>query len=597
VFAPISAILGLLFFSSTLPNGIRLGDLPDGGDSIEIVAGYTSGGLTGFASTPAAAALELRTYAAGGETQLIQDVDRTALRLVAPKWAAPMLFEQIPSLFKEAEKRNGDQNGASGAALDFRAKVEKEIQNALLGISLVSASDATGNAFVLTSSPAPSSLSDALAAIPKRGSPNNADEAIDRLPAERTLRFKSELPTGGVVFAAPEPAVFYKEWYLLFLLDRVIHRVVPLPVQTALPLSVRPYYYRIELPIPPGQFPEPAQDNLLQELERLQFTAANARDLAAAKQDALSFLDSKDVREWYASHDLAGRRDEGVQWIEAMTAADVRAAARDLLLSNRVIATWSPKAKQTSVSAEPLNRVPDASSAASQTRKAPMLAVAAPDVVAAFPPHMDPATSFAPPERLASGVSLVASPGNAVFVAGGTLTRFDHPPAAADLTAFSKYRPERILVLTPKASLDSARQLWSGFKGSASGETGVAKGKVSSGDLPALYMLETLLNLKIIESGWWQEVSVRIDAGSGSDLQIVGDADHRAAILDWIKSIGANPPSEKYFQWAREVAVHRLAGAAPDLQSLVWERDPQGTIQDLATIAPQLVQDVARIYF
>jgi hypothetical protein len=110
-------------------------------------------------------------------------------------------------------------------------------------------------------------------------------------------------------------------------------------------------------------------------------------------------------------------------------------------------------------------------------------------------------------------------------------------------------------------------------------------------------MLETLLNLKIIESGWWHEASVRIDASSGSDLQIAGDEDHRAAILDWIKSIAMNPPAEKYFLWAREVAFHRLAGTAADLQSLAWERDPQGTIQDLATIAPQHVQDVARIYF
>lgn len=595
MFAPLSAILGLLFLTSTLPNGIRLGDLPDGGDSIEIVAGYTSGGVAGFASSPAAAALVLRTYAAGGETQLIQDVDRTALRFVAPKWAAPMLFEQIPSLFKDAATRNPNDNG--GAALDFRAKVEKEIQNALLGVSLASANDATGNAFVLTSSPAPQSMSDALAAIPKRGSPNNSDEPIDRLAAERTLRFKSELATGGVIFAAPAPAVFYKEWYVLLLLDRLIHRVVPLPVQTSLPLSVRTYYWRIEAPVPAGKFPEPAQDNLLQELERLQFTAASPRDLAAAKQDATSYLDSKDVREWYASHDLAARRDEGVQWIESMTADDLRAAARDLLLSNRVVATWSPKPKQTAVSAEPLNRVPDASSPESRKTGKPTLSAAAADVVAAFPPHVDPTITFAMPERLASGVSLVASSGNAVFIAGGALTRFDHAPAADDLKAFTKYRPERILVLAPKTSLDSARQLWSGFKGSASGETGVAKGRVSSGDLPALYLIETLVNLKIIESGWWHEVSVRIEASSGSDLQIAADEEHRAAILDWIKSIAMNPPSEKYFQWAREVAMHRLAGTAADLLSLAWERDPQGTLQDLATIAPQHVQDVARIYF
>jgi hypothetical protein len=598
VFAPISAILGLLFFTSTLPNGIRLGDLPGGGDSIEIVAGYTSGGLPGFASSPAARALELRAYAAGGETQLIQDIDRTALRFVVPKWAAPTLFDQIPSLFKDAGQRNEDVNAAGAATLDFRAKVEKEIQNALLGITVVSPNEATGNAFVLTSAPVPASVQGALAAIPKRGSPNSSDEQIARLPAERTLKFKSDLPSGGVIFAAPAPAVFYREWYLLLLLDRVIHRVVPLQVRTSLPLSVRTYYYRIELAVPPGQFPEPAQDNLMQELERLQFTPASVRDLAAARQDAVGYLNSKEVREWYASHDLSGRHDEGVQWLQSITADDLRAAARDLMLSNRVVATWSPKAKQTSVSAEPLNSAGQPPSAKAQNAgKSPVQPVAVEDQAVEFPPHVDAAMTFVPPERLASGVFLVRSSANAVFISGGALTRFDHDPTADDLKAFTKYRPERILVLAPAASLESARQLWAGFKGNAGGESGVAKGKVSSGDLPALYVLETMLNLRIIESGWWGEAAVRIDAGSGSDLQIDGDADHRAQILEWIKSIGMTPPFEKYFQWAREIAMHRLAAAAPDLQSLAWERDPQGTIQALATIAPQHVQDVARIYF
>ena len=56
MFAPISAILGLLFFASTLPNGIRLAELPSDGDHIEIIAGYTSSGLNGFFSTAAARA-------------------------------------------------------------------------------------------------------------------------------------------------------------------------------------------------------------------------------------------------------------------------------------------------------------------------------------------------------------------------------------------------------------------------------------------------------------------------------------------------------------------------------------------------------------
>ena len=47
----------------------------------------------------------------------------------------------------------------------------------------------------------------------------------------------------------------------------------------------------------------------------------------------------------------------------------------------------------------------------------------------------------------------------------------------------------------------------------------------------------------------------------------------------------------------REVAVHRFDTVRSDLQALTWERDPQGTIQDIETIVPKFVQDVAEIYF
>jgi len=101
VFAPISAIFGLLFFASTLPNGIRVGDLPERQDSVEILAGYASGGLTSFEFTPAADAFVRTVYAAGGSIQLLNELDRTALRIDIPAWAAAPVFDEIPSLFKE----------------------------------------------------------------------------------------------------------------------------------------------------------------------------------------------------------------------------------------------------------------------------------------------------------------------------------------------------------------------------------------------------------------------------------------------------------------------------------------------------------------
>jgi hypothetical protein len=598
VFAPISAIFGLLFFASTLPNGVRVGELPERQDSVEIVAGYASGGLTDFESTSAADAFLRTVYAVGGTIQFLNELDRTAMRIVVPTWAAAPVFDEIPSLFKEVPSGEKGADPSSPAPLDFRGKVESEIRDALLGATFSEADYATGDAFVLSSTAPPKSSLDALAAIPKRGSPGKTQEQGARLVAERTLRFKSDLPSGAVIFAAPAPSVYYREWFLLLVLDRLIHRSVPLQLKTALSLNLRPYYYRIELPLAPGQFPEPAEENLLQELQRLQFTPAKANDLSAVRQEALTYLDSRDVREWFASQGISERRDEGVQWISAITADDLRAAVRDLLIMNRVVASWAPKPKETSVSVEPLASVSQSAPQPTPSGRGKGAESAKIEGrIVAFPTHTDPPMSTAVPDRLPSGVSLVSSTTNAVFVSGEALTRFDHEPTADDVKEFSKYRAERILVLAPASSLSRAREVWSNFKGNSSGPTGAPKGKVSTGDLPVLFVLKTILDLKLIDSGWWREAELRIDATDGAGLQIAAGEEKRAQILGWVKSIGMTSLSDKYFAWAREVAIHHFKTTMPDLQALTWERDPQGSVVDLSTISSGLLQDVARLYF
>jgi hypothetical protein len=595
VFAPICALSSLLIFASTLTNGIRLVELPAAGDSVEIVAGYHSAGLASFASTAAAKALLLDAYAAGATLEFINDLDRTAIRIVTPKWALPMLTERLPALFREVP---GDEGAApSSPSNDFRSKVEEEVRNALLGPPHSARAYSTEDAFVLISGQPPASLREALAAIPKRASGNSPEDAQNRLVAERTLRFKSELPEGGVIFGAPLPGVYYKQWYQLLLLDKLIHRIVPLNLTSTLPLTVIPYYYRLELTVPTGQFPEPVEEKLLQELERLQFVRATASELTTARNDATSYLDSKPVRDWFASYDLAARRDEGVAWIQSMSADDLRVAARDLLIMNRVIASWAPRARQASVSAEPLNAVssrPEAGKTLPVTRNSTPLDESRP--LTTFPAHTHPAIATPLSERLGSGVSIAASTSFAVFVAGGPITKFDRELTPEDVKAFQQYRGEHILVLAPAESMDRMRQLWSVFKGTGS-ESGLPKGKVSGGDLPALFILKTILDLRLINAGSWRTASLRIDASEGSALQISATDEDRAQILDWIKSIANTALPESYFTWAREVAMHRFESVRPDLQALTWERDPQGTVQDLETITARHVQDVARIYF
>jgi hypothetical protein len=594
VFAPISAIFSLLLFASTLPNGIRVAELPSEGDHIEIVAGYTASGLTGFFSTTAARRFLAEAYAIGADVEFITDQDRTAFRFTAPKWASPMLMEGLPNLFKEVGAAP-----TSPTANDFRAKVEEEIRNALLGPDPPQSNYTTGDAFILISESPTAALREALGSIPSRGSSTKLSDGFNRLVAERTLRFKSDQAEGAVIFASPVPGAYYKQWYLVLVLDRLIHRIVPLRVATSFPLTVRPYYYRIELPVPSGQFPEPIEENLMQELQRLQFTPASARDLTAAREEALAYLNSKPVREWFASYDMMDRREEGIQWIQSMTADDMRVAARDLLIMNRVVATWSPRPRQTSVSSQPLNSV---SSDGAGAKRQPANQIQATSENAAgevmpFPSHTDPTTTTRPPERLPSGVSIVESTSTAVFVAGNGMTRFNREFTADDLKSFVRFRPERILVLVPNSGLVRTRQLWSTFKGAASGETGVARGKVSNGDLAALFIIKTIVDLKLIQIGLWPEVSVAIDASTGTDLQIHGPDDVRAQIRDWIKSIANAPLPDSYFSWVREVAMHHFSSAQPDLQALTWERDPQAVVPNVETVSPTQVQDVARIYF
>src|ERR1700681_4074288 len=119
-----------MFFASTLPNGIRLVELPPEGDSVQIVAGYTAGGLSGLASTAGAKALLLDAYAAGASIDFVNDLDRTALRLSIPQWALPKILALLPALFREVPP---EEKASSPSSPDFRARVEEEIRSALLG--------------------------------------------------------------------------------------------------------------------------------------------------------------------------------------------------------------------------------------------------------------------------------------------------------------------------------------------------------------------------------------------------------------------------------------------------------------------------------
>jgi hypothetical protein len=376
---------------------LQIVSLPPQTDTFEMTAGYRAGvrdetgssGLAAAASsflatTPSARELALAAYSAGGDIEFFSELDRTGFHVKVPLSAKPSVEEFAAKFFSETPQGNTDladralgavKERAAAADADFRLRVEDEIRRALLGLQpyahrpdgwkadteelsrkdleeFFAANYGTDRAFVLVSGQPGAALSQAMSARSSRPSkaPRN-----DVFKADRALRFPPELPTGGVVLGAPVPPVYYRGWYAVLLLDRLIQRMVPgKPVGTVIP-TLDAYYYRIEVPVAPGQFVDDVQQNLLHELERLQYVRATDRDLEDARAGAIAFLESPSIEGWFLSLGIPERRQEGMDWLRSFSADDMRATVRDLLLTNRVIASWPPKPKETAVSVESLS--------------------------------------------------------------------------------------------------------------------------------------------------------------------------------------------------------------------------------------------------
>jgi hypothetical protein len=210
-------------------------------------------------------------------------------------------------------------------------------------------------------------------------------------------------------------------------------------------------------------------------------------------------------------------------------------------------------------------------------------------------------------------VWLAASTVHAVFLSGtdtsnlpdgsrrdgpnGSMWSFDREPDAA-MQLFQKYRPERILVLSPASALDHARTMWSGFKNTERDATVVTpKGNVANIDLPALMILKAVLDRKLIEAGWWHDASIRIDATVGATLSIDAPPEIRTQIANWIRNVAAMPLPSADFTWAKEAAIHHMRSTLPDVQSLLWQRVSEYVLPGLDSIAPTQLQSVAKLYF
>src|SRR5262249_25521639 len=170
----------------------------------------------------------------------------------------------------------------------------------------------TDRAFVVLTSPLSDDVRRDLSAVIARKSRPLPPSGVHVMDAERTLHFGSDGSTGAVIFAAPVPGVFYRSWYVTLVRDRIVHRVFREKTSTSLPLTVDSFYWRVEVPVASGQLVDSVEDNLTQNIKRLQFALVKPEDPEAAKQEAANYLDSAYVKEWFASEGLEPHRQEGL---------------------------------------------------------------------------------------------------------------------------------------------------------------------------------------------------------------------------------------------------------------------------------------------
>ena len=353
---------------------------------------------------------------------------------------------------------------------------------------------------------------------PGASSKTNSEVAL-QLPAENA---SFQAGSGGRrrrVCAAP---AIYKEWYSILLLDRLIHRIVPLRISSDLQLAAHPTTTVSRFLCLPGSSRADRRYSAAGTTATAVYVPKRTR---WSRQKATRERISRAKRRWSGSPAVEFRRDERRNQVDqAMTADDLRVAARDLLLANRVLATWSPKPRQTAVEVEDLRKSDPAVKPPAASPPAILAGEALPPP--AFPQHSDPSPNLGTPEKLASGVStdhidLVVTRALDAGATGVKLT------GAEVLRTFQTYRPDRILVFAPRN-----RWIMSGGCGVLSEvtatETQVLPGKCLFGRFAGAGDLKTLVDRKVIQAGWWNDVEVKISASEGSMLTISGDADKRA---------------------------------------------------------------------
>ncbi len=643
-----------------LTNGVRVIHLPhfpgesDDGRGMEIAFGYTVGlrnepgypaGVADLARLYLSASVPARSVAlvahlGGGEFEFTDELDRIGMRMRVPDTLVETALIQVSAFFAEPSfdpemfeyARRLLRSAIGGDREAFGVELEREIGTALLRdypsvwsnppsadqIERLQIDDleqyfdenfGTSRAYVTTTERVPRSALAAIAAIDSRQASHNPATNSFSESVETVLDLPSRVE-GGVVVARVVPSVHFEGWFRALVVDRALQQISEPSVRFEFGLGLDPVLHRIEIPVRIPIYVEDVRDDLLDQITGMQFQNPDLAELRRAVESAAAYLGQRSVLEWFAAHDLWDSLEAGWDAINGLTGDSFRSAARDFDALPRVIATWPPAFEQPQVTVENLTE-----EIGSVTEAPPPLGRAPGRVP--FPAFEEVAFPDPLPievERLDSGVTLAADSAYGIFIAGrfeglppggeaqvgpnGSFWAFSDVLNDAVFDQLSDVRPDRLLVLAPVADLPNLRRRLNDWtSGSLDSTPSLSAGRVATGDLPGLVVLKTWLDAKVIEAGWWGQVDLRIEGIEGSRLIIDADAEHDAVVQAWIQEVAEIGPEDGEFLHVRSAALGYFNRIRRELQILLWQRNPRGTIRLPTTVNPTRLRDVARIYF
>lgn len=643
-----------------LSNGVRVIHLAassldiDGGRLTEVAFGYTVGlrnepgypagvaELAQFylASSVPARSVALVAHLGGGEFQFIDEADRVGMRVTVPDALVEALLIQVgayfeepvfdPELFEYARRQVAQSITVTedefdlvlgmevGAAVlrDYpyvwseRATMDQVDQLRISDLeSYFIENFGTDRAYVIVSESVSQAALGAIGEITsRRASHSPATNALPD-PEETELDLPSRVQ-GGVVFAKAVPSVHFEGWFRALVVDRMVRQVVVPSARFQFGFGVDPVLYRIDISVEIPLFAEDVRDDLLGQIAELQFRNPNPDQFSTAVESAEGYLKQRNVLEWFAAQDLWGSLEAGWDAIQGLTGDGFRSAARDFSDLGGVVAIWPPAFEQPRVTVESLSEeLPEPPEPPPPLGRAPgSVPVPGFDQLA----FSDPSPVRV--ERLDSGVTLAEDSGYGIFIAGrfdgvlaggevsvgtnGSLWLFPDPPGDEAFDQLQEVRPDRLLVFAPAPDLPGLGQRLNGWTGGRLDSTpSLAAGRVARGDIPSLMVLKTWLEAKVVEAGWWGQVALGIEGIEGSRLIIEADAEQDAQVRAWIRDVAENGLEEEEFLRVRSATLGYFDRIRRELQILLWQRDPRGTIRLPTTVSQTRLRDVARIYF